>query len=774
MKLAPAKKVPHSPAKSLEHVAGPATSSPALIIARHLLICLIALSTSRGLAIDPPHVTSALCSSCHMPHLAASGSLISEAGNANLCLSCHQPGGPASGKSFSTTDQALPWSGRPTGTNPSGTSHRWDANAAGHVAFLGGAAVASTGSVLPSGVYTGPYAKTYTITIVTGGSSGVARFNWTATLPGGGSGVNVLTGPAVSLNQGVSVAFLGTTAGSFQVNDRWNLYVRADLRNPTNATILAHMTNSVASCSACHDQHSQQFTPFDPAAPGYAGPGTGTNRHFMRVANNAHQMCNDCHASRNVTSSAAGSHPVGIRPPSDATHKVPTRLPLEKTSTNMGCLTCHDVHFSPASDGKLLRLADSLALCTDCHTLANTNSAAHFVRTDNNTLWPGGKLGSLMPARTTAADRGTCLNCHPVHGWPDASNPTIRYPNLLGDFEENSCFTCHGTTGPATKQVQADFAKLRHHPVLDSEQSATRKVECTDCHDPHKAESGAHSYTATATATRNRISNPLKGVSGVAVNYSGLANFDTVAANRYTFIPALSGATNEYQICFKCHTGYAWLPGSPPNGLSPNGALANPVMTDLAQEFSPQNRSGHPIVTGLDNYPNSIVVAGKKGLLAAAMKAPWNVNLGQQTMMCSDCHNTDAASPAAQGPHGSAAQFILRGPNANNWPDVPLGSFNSSWCANCHNNVGGAGHTRSDHRNARCYVCHIVIPHGGKMSRLIADNNGTMPARYAWSNNVARVGMQAFTKAASGSYTENNNCRTSCGHHSGGNGNENW
>jgi hypothetical protein len=359
---------------------------------------------------------------------------------------------------------------------------------------------------------------------------------------------------------------------------------------------------------------------------------------------------------------------------------------------------------------------------------------------------------------------------------PRLANPAVTYTNLLADFEENLCFTCHGTNGPATKLVQADFSKARYHPVSDSRQTAGRTVECSDCHNPHLAASGGLDYNTTATSARNRVTNPLKGVSGVAVNYSGLGNFVAPSATSYTAIPPSTGATYEYQICFKCHSAYSWGASTPPNGQSPNGSVANPVETDLAQEFSPANKSGHPIVTGLDNYPNSTPVGSpsRRGLQPAALKAPWNVNVGQQTMTCTDCHNTDAASPAAQGPHGSAAQFMLRGPNSGNWPNVTLANINSSWCMNCHNNSAGRGHTEGDHSGARCYVCHIVIPHGGKMSRLIADRDGTMPSRYAYNNDVTTVGMQQYTKAATGSYTENNNCRTSCGHHEGGTGNESW
>ena len=493
---------------------------------RWLTAAVFAPLTFQAFAIDPPHVTTNLCSSCHIPHSSLGDNITAVAGNGNLCLSCHQPGGSASTTPFVNSDQALPWPGLPAGVTAAGTSHRWDANAAGHVVFLGGAATPSTGTLLPGGTFTGVYRKTYTLTIASAGAVGTATFNWVATMPGGGVGTNVLTGPAVPLDQGVLVAFLEGTAPSFQVGDRWNLHASPGLLPPTNASMLTHMLNGVASCSSCHDEHSQEMTPFDAAAPAYGAPGTGAGRHFMRVNNDHDQMCLECHASLNVTNALAGSHPVGIRIPVDATHKSPTLLPLEITTTNSGCLTCHKLHHSPANDAKLLRLTNSVALCVDCHLQSDAlTPAAHLAATNSATLWPGGRFGSLMPARTSPGDRGTCLNCHAVHGWPDAASPTNNYPTLLADFQENLCFTCHGTNGPAVKQVQADFAKTRHHPVLNSQQTAGRTVECKDCHNSHIAQSGGLVYTDTATATRNQISKPLLGVSGVAVDYTGLGNF---------------------------------------------------------------------------------------------------------------------------------------------------------------------------------------------------------------------------------------------------------
>jgi autotransporter-associated beta strand protein len=278
--------------------------------------------------------------------------------------------------------------------------------------------------------------------------------------------------------------------------------------------------------------------------------------------------------------------------------------------------------------------------------------------------------------------------------------------------------------------------------------------------------------TTTATTAANGQASTILTLGNAVGTYTVRATSGTLSGSPVTFTATASPsdytvvavATNEYQICFKCHSGYAWS-GSPPSGLSPNGTATSPVQTDCAQEFSPMNMSGHPVVTGLDNYPNSIVISGKKGLLAAAMKPPWNVNVGQQTMMCTDCHNTDAASPAAQGPHGSAAQFILRGPNANNWPNVTLANINTSWCMNCHNNSAGRGHTDGNHSGRACYACHIVIPHGGKISRLLGTQTG-MPARYAWNNTLSTMGMTAITKNATGSYAESN-CG-GCNQHNGG------
>jgi predicted CXXCH cytochrome family protein len=881
---------------------------------------------STALAVDPPHTND--CASCHITHSAPGVALGDVAGNANLCLSCHQSGGSASAKAFAEAHQSIPWPGLPGGTNAGGNSHRWDSGPAGRIQFLGGATTASTGTLWPGGALTGAYAKTYTITISTAGNAGTARFGWTATSPGGGSGAGVLTGTNVALNEGITVTFKNGAGTSFQLNDKWNLYVRTDLRLPTATAMLLRVTNNLIMCSTCHDEHSQTNAPFDSAAPAYAGTNTGAGRHFQRVNNNTEQMCQECHVNRDVTNAVAGSHPVGValtNYTNSVFYKFTTNLPLEKVTGKVRCETCHDMHFAAATDGSLARMTNS-TLCVQCHTLANTTTPAAHFNVATGVLWPGGQFGtngSSCPTNTVVSDRGSCINCHPPHGWPDNLNPTNHFPLLMVErfdrFDdrtdpasaENLCYSCHGTNGPAVKKVQADFALTYHHPVNDTEQSAGRSVECRDCHEVHQALAGSHIYTNAATAFRNNIfSNApaLRGVSGVAFNYTGLTTNVALATNRFTWIPGTTGATNEYQICFKCHSSYSfgnysvgtvtfttnstavtgsgttWAAGmagmwiarsndsawyvitnwasattvyiSPPyqgatasgtnyvirdfppgvtplygtgtaaftNGSSTvtgtgtawaigatnregllgawirrtndivnyritnvvsatslritppfagaSGPATNYIIslaTDVAQEFSPLNKSGHPVITGLNYYSNSTAVGtpSLRGLQVAAMKNPWTNSVGTQTMMCSDCHDattTNYVATAAQGPHGSAYPYMLRGPNATNWPNYLLSAFNTSWCANCHNNSAGQPHTLSNHTGQRCYACHIIVPHGGKMSRLIGDRDGTMPARYAYNNQPTNILVFSFTKTATGSYSSGN-CRANCSSH---------
>jgi predicted CXXCH cytochrome family protein len=647
-------------------------------------------------AADAPHdaAHSITCNSCHITPGLPEGDIESSGGNANLCQSCHSVGGAASAKARPRAAQASPGPGLPTNMVAQGTSHRWDGNPMGRVIYLGGAATHSTGSLLPFGLYTGRYAKTYTITITAGGEPGSARFSWSAS-PAGGGGTNVVAGYDVPLSEGVRVSFYGgETLPSFRGGDRWQLLVRPDLTLPGDPEMLWRMTDGYMGCSTCHDQHSQAMAPFDPQAPAYAQAGGGAGRHFQRAGNGQDQMCWECHEARFVTNAVAGSHPVGVTVASNAMMRPPSSLPLDASAGQMWCSTCHAVHDSPAQDGTLLRAQNQAALCGECHTLADTLTPSSHLTRANATLWPGGQYGSQFPAVTDPNQRGSCGNCHQVHGWPNGSSPTNDYPALLVEREENLCYTCHDGS-PVSKNLRANFTKAYSHPVSLSGRhsskednnpanygNANRHSECADCHNPHMTGPDATTPIAPAAA------NTLKGVARVSV-----VNVNSNTVN-YVFRGAADPSpVKEYELCFLCHSGWTTQPSGQNNH---------------AARFNEKNASFHPVeaVGRNTNINTNSFVNG------------WN---GTRTMYCTDCHTSDDTT--IRGPHGSAYRYILK----KTYTASPAARTmsNSELCFDCHlydtyantsasstirnysRFSGGNGHAyHVGSRGYPCYTCH--------------------------------------------------------------------
>lgn len=692
----------------------------------------VALVVGWASAADPPHdeARSIDCSACHTPHKAAGAAITTLA--ANLCQSCHVAGGTAGAKPFAESDQALPWPGLPAGASPAGTSHRWDSGPSGHVAA--DALNTSTGTVQSGGSFTGRYAKTYTLTITTAGDVGTAKFSWTDTR--GGSATGLTAGAGIPLDEGITATFAdGAATPSFTLNDRWRIYVRTDIALPTSAALLARVYGGKIACTTCHDQHSQAAEPFDPAAPAYGGRGTGAGRHFQRLANDTDQMCRECHAARNVTQAAQGSHPVGVAVPGTGAYKAPASLPLDKTTSQLQCTTCHTPHYAPATDGTLLRLANQTILCADCHTLADTTTPASHLSAATGVLWPGGQYGSTFPQVTDTARRGVCTNCHQPHGWPDAAAPAQDYPRLLVDREENLCYTCHDGA-PVTKDIRSLFTKSFKHPIATAgihsaaeagDPSAygaspanNRHAECADCHDPHQARSG---YLSPATSSYR-----IGRVGRIKVTNGGAGSVPT-----YTYVPASDTTTTpvaEYQLCFKCHSSWTTLPAS---------------ARDTAVEFNPANESAHPVEA-----------AGKN--TTAAMTNSLNGGTGSpklttsSTVWCSDCHNNEAipttvstlssyTGAVPRGPHGSNAGAtdanlsakILRGSYRGTLMPIntAYGSANFTLCFICHASAPFAdtsGNTRSD-TNFRFHGFHLANirnnPGGGVAGNLDTPGNGT-------------------------------------------------
>jgi predicted CXXCH cytochrome family protein len=439
---------------------------------------------------------------------------------------------------------------------------------------------------------------------------------------------------------------------------------------------------------------------------------------------------------------------------------------LERGTNYIQCVACHDPHSERADPtlGKFLVTANrGSAICVTCHRQSGSGwswqSSPHATSTKSYTTASTGGVAGLgaHTGYVTVADNG-CESCHRPHSAPQAQR-------LLKAVNQASvCFQCHGSTPVAAKNIAAVSSRTYRHPLEASTSTilhdatevrlsptnfsgARRHVDCADCHNPHGGASGLH-----ATGTNQINPGVLAGVPGVEPSaypavLSATGRYPMTSAPQTAYVVS-DPAVREYQICFKCHSSYAF-------GATPPTSPSGGPETDVAAEVNPNNRSYHPIVG-----PPHMRVA------ASNLVAPWNTTTSATRMYCSDCHgNNEATSATApQGVHGSSNPYMLRFASAAWSTTSPtLSSASTSFCCNCHsaatirstNRVHGVG----SHSSRPCQACHSATPHGSFRPGLIALTID--PAPY----NMGAARITAFTQASTPSGYSMSNCSTSSGCH---------
>jgi hypothetical protein len=317
-----------------------------------------------------------------------------------------------------------------------------------------------------------------------------------------------------------------------------------------------------------------------------------------------------------------------------------------------------------------------------------------------------------------------CLKCHTREESSSYQSSTNKFalhnsnlPRLLLASEEGACYACHdgsefyGISGKNPDNIQTLFGKTYTHPISItgkhtsyydeylnatagwmSPSSGNRHAECVDCHNPHLAQAGTH------TLGTSTVSNALKGTWGVEP--PDTPAWQVPDQNSYTKV---NPAQYEYQICFKCHSSFAYGSNPPPG------------QTDQAKEFNPNNASYH-----------GVMAVPSDAYSGASYDSPWTYN---SRMYCSDCHGSDDANDP-EGPHGSNRDHILKGrwdealsyTDSGKYPDNRghgNGGYTGSLCDRCHNIGNATGftdgkdnlHTRR-HNKFSCINCHSRIPHG--------------------------------------------------------------
>ncbi len=535
-------------------------------------------------------------------------------------------------------------------------------------------------------------------------------------------------------------------------------------------------TNSLSRrCTMCHVDHTT-FSPLQ-------NKNSNARANNLRTGIAVSPTATSGYTNSDFVGTAGGTGGICISCHTNELTKSPTRLLTETGSTKTVAIPLAD--YSSSSHeyaiASAMKSSDNggtfQSNCSKCHNGRNGEGTTVFssMTTATHDRSVRRIYASLGTNLTDGIDALFCYRCH--------SNATDAIGGTKKPVDGKDYYN-KVTMSAAAEDTWTVFQKTYRHDVANSGYagkhkpsptdetlayiSANKHVSCNDCHDPHAARQGNHTVDAS---NRSVMAKVLKGVSGVAVTW----NATNWTAPTYTAsTAALPVATAEYQVCFKCHSGAN-------TSVTTWGGSGAAAWTNLGLEFSPNNKSGHPVVVGLNSYTNAVT---PKALTAAKMVSPWNVaaNMGVQIMTCSDCHATD--STASKGPHGSAVKWMLTGTNKN-WPYTTTAgngtstgtlatlSASTTFCSNCHVIAFGAPHTTGNHSNAACTVCHIRVPHGGKVSRLInaASTPTNLPARY-WpnGNGGGTVGLSYFQKGSSyqesNCVSDNNSVRGGCSWHS--------
>jgi len=524
-------------------------------------------------------------------------------------------------------------------------------------------------------------------------------------------------------------------------------------------------------------------------------------------------------------------------------------IPLEPTGIGgagqIQCGSCHDAHVidSGTSAGqKFLRLnrfqqstpaqggfnESQDIICLGCHEKEGWWSSAHATSTvANETYLPAAAAERDFPSNLPVW-QAACLNCHDTHtvtgsrrllreGTDSATTPKSGGNSAI----EETCYQCHNSVPIVTnasgdiRNIESEFALNRRMPIDSSDQQLAnevhdiqdmnfvesrtvlgrtnllnRHVECTDCHNPHRAMknalfngsgSNAEGTHLHASGHTNLASGALRGSWGVEPNYGATAFLSLPTSYQVKQGDGGDGAstavtaghvTREYQVCLKCHSDYGYLDngvypiGNRPDledsaGGTPSGTNNMSQYTNQAMEFQApiadrgepggNHRSWHPVIESTGRTAGIRNMSSSTNLFLA----PWNgASIGSQTMYCSDCHGSNTANgtvvPGGNspwGPHGSNNDFILKG----SWDQATGGNNNSGLCFRCHNytnyttdqnegegNQFASGFGGNDDSNLhalhakrvsnlRCSWCHVAVPHGWKNKALLVNLNDVGP-----------------------------------------------
>lgn len=596
------------------------------------------------------------------------------------------------------------------------------------------------------------------------------------------------------------------------------------------------LDNGQVQCNSCHDPHIRdsvdatknikflRLNRFQKVSP--------TSTTFSETND---IICMACHDKAGWVGSAHATDAVANETYTNAAANL-RDFPNGTAVWETACLTCHDTHTVQGSRRLLREGVDGPTGVSGEKTGGNpaieeTCFACHS--SDGGTLSSQGLNTEVPDIKTDFNLGGTYATHMPLTNTEQVAGMEKHDIGTVGiDTQET------GQRGKDFIESQAMLGKVSMGGSL-----MNRHAECTDCHNPHRVtrrrlfnennlaggldSAGTHAHDITDitaetpyTTHNNLASGVLRGTFGVEPVYTS-NDFNTEptsftvkrgdpGANMSTLVTS-TYVTREYQICLKCHSNYAY--DTPPPMAASTATTQNDInhvtqYTNQAREYnSPDTHRGEGQILGIDggagtaptgadwntnNHRGWHPVMNNTGRDAITRNAnannwiaPFNADVGNQTMYCTDCHGSNTpvgtADPdgagyengAVWGPHGSTNPFLLKGDWSGNRPGSAQNDFtgrqgtgedtasqdhlcfkchdwnqyagtgtqNSGYAAgvNCMGMCGGGGgggfgglnnlHTFHVNQvtNFRCNLCHVAVPHGWKNKAFLVNLNDVGP-----------------------------------------------
>lgn len=501
-------------------------------------------------------------------------------------------------------------------------------------------------------------------------------------------------------------------------------------------------TASGGLCLSCHTN------PVDAAHPALGQPAFQASAHnyttfstygawafTLHDGSSFARNCTKCHAGpTEVAPTVSGAALTAVHSSDNPSLLTGTTNPAGTPATYV-CMNCHG-NGTVGTNRSGKDLATQVAKVSSHPTNADT---VHSTVTEDGTSAFGNMLGSSRHVN--------CLDCHDAHQAKAGAHVT---PGNLAGPAVAGVSGAQLSTNPAfwTAPVATNFTKKTLVSGTDVEATL-----CFKCH-------SAYYWGTTATSGRGVPPNSPSGTTYVTGTAAFTTGSTTVTGTGTTWTASHVGwvIKNNANGVWYLVTGFTSatsLTISPAAAATVAASAYTLQMaeTDTAMEFNPAN-SGTWATAGTANawsagetagsyHPILATTAGNLGQVKltnlVTTNFPWSTTV-RNTMTCSDCHESNTATDP-NGPHGSTAGFILRGPNTT-WnatltlgATIPAGTF----CLNCHQNTFTNSrfpdHSRNNHYVA-CFNCHAAIPHGGPRMGMLNPAAGTnttnLPAIASW------------------------------------------